>query len=161
MSEKINNEELKAMIANEIKEIGLHTTLNSESLEKIHNMVKNAYGLEKAKSEIPELIPESTDVVPGETPDPTIGQFPTTPEPIVTGSTEVQQTDNASLINNGIPTDLGTSGNIPAYNLEIPDFIKNIEPGKVIIFSQNELSEGGENLSNKPLRTYTNPDEKN
>jgi hypothetical protein len=158
MSEKINNEELKAMIANEIKEIGLHTVLNSESLNKIHNMVKNAYSLDKAKRDIPELIPEAMEPTPIETSGKAMGSFPTADTS--TGSTAAIQADSASVINNGVPTDMSTSGNIPAYAIEVPDFIKQIEPGKVIIFSQNELSEGGENLSNKPLRTFTNPDEK-
>lgn len=161
MSEKINNEELKAMIANEIKEIGLHTVLNNESLNKIHDMVKNAYSLDKAKRDIPELIPEAMEPTPIEASGPAMGAFPNTDTlSPSTGSTEVVQADSASVINNGVPTDLGTSGNIPTYALEVPDFIKQIEPGKVIIFSQNELSEGGENLSNKPLRTFTNPDDK-
>lgn len=160
MSNKINSEELKAMIANEIKDIGLHTVLNSEALKKIQEKVTDAYKLEKAKSDIPELIPEAMAPIPGETSGPALGSFPaTTSAEISTGNTETVS-DSVSIINNGVPVDNGTSGNIPAYGIEIPDFIKQIEPGKVIVFSQNELSEGGENLSNKPLRTYENPDVK-
>lgn len=159
MVDKINTEELKSMIANEIKDIGLHTVLNQEAMKKIQDKVMSAYNLDKAKSEIPELIPEAAAPIPAETSGPAMGSFPAaTAQDLQTGNTETQQVDSASPINNGMPIDAGTSGNIPAYGIEIPDFIKKIEPGKVIVFSQNELSEGGENLSNKPLRTYENPD---
>ena len=159
MVDKINTEEPKSMIANEIKDIGLHTVLNQEAMKKIQDKVMSAYNLDKAKSEIPELIPEAAAPIPVETSGPAMGSFPAaTAQDLQTGSTETQQVDSASPINNGMPIDAGTSGNIPAYGIEIPDFIKKIEPGKVIVFSQNELSEGGENLSNKPLRTYENPD---
>jgi hypothetical protein len=35
-----------------------------------------------------------------------------------------------------------------------------IEPGKIIVFDMNELSQGGENLSHTPFRTFENPDVK-
>lgn len=160
MSNKINTEELKAMIANEIKEIGLHTVLNQESMKKIQDKVMNAYNLDKAKKEIPEVIPEAVAPVPVMTSAPSLDSFPNVVEPeIATGNTE-SNIDSSASLNQATPVDMSTSGNIPAYKMEVPDFIKNIEPGKVIIFSQNELSEGGENLSNKPLRTFDNPDEK-
>ena len=41
---------------------------------------------------------------------------------------------------------------------EIPDFLKEVQPGKIIVFDFNELSVGGENLSNKPFKTMEDPD---
>lgn len=157
MSEKINIEELNAMIANEVKTINLHTVLTSEDLKKIQEKVMGAYKLEKAKNDIPEIIPENMSVL-----DIMQNDSPENSNSLTqTGNTETNteiNTDMASTINNGIPVDSGTSGNLSAYKVEMPEFINQIEPGKIIVFSQNELSEGGENLSNKPLRTYENPD---
>lgn len=42
-------------------------------------------------------------------------------------------------------------------NAVMPQFLQDVEPGKVIIFDENELSEGGENLSKKPFKTYDDP----
>lgn len=151
MSNRMNIDELKAMIANEIKSIGLHSVLGSDAVENIKNKVMKVYKHEKAVNEMPEIIPEAN--------------FPTAAEidgeaPVINTSMIDVSTPpvSAPVVNTNV--DSGTSGNIPAYTPELPEFMNNIEPGKVIIFSQNELSEGGENLSNKPLRTFSNPDEK-
>jgi len=152
MSAKINIDELKAMIANEIKEIGLHSVLGNDAIEKVKDKVVKTYNHEKAKNDVPELIPEAIAPIPGETPSSGLNQ--TTPETTIDSTVN---TDSTNLISNK-NIDSGTNGNIPAYTPELPEFMNNIEPGKVIVFSQNELSEGGENLSNKPLRTYENPD---
>ena len=41
---------------------------------------------------------------------------------------------------------------------EIPDFLKSVEPSKVFVYDFNELSVGGENLSNKPFKTIEDPE---
>lgn len=167
MSQKINMDELKAMIANKVKDIGLHDVLDETSIEKIKEKVMHKYNHDKAINEIPEIIPEAADspLSQSET-----GVFPGggfgTGEP--TGRTDMG--DVVSIEKVHIPfdgtqvpgqnVDAGTNGNIPAYTPELPSFLDKIEPAKVIIFSQNELSEGGENLSNKPLRTFEDPDVK-
>lgn len=148
MSEKMNIDELKAMIANEIKNIGLNSVLGSDAIESVKNKVMQQYKHEKAKSEVPEIIPEAIAPIPGET-----AGTDNAAEIIVPAEAPATPTITTNI-------DTGTSGNIPAYTPELPEFMNNIEPGKVIIFSQNELSEGGENLSNKPLRTFENPDQK-
>jgi hypothetical protein len=56
--------------------------------------------------------------------------------------------------------DQSTSGNIPSYEPALPSFMDKIDPAKIIVFDMNELSQGGENLSHKPLRTFENPDVK-
>lgn len=165
---QINTEQLKTMIASRIKEMDLNTVLDSDALEKIKNRVMNTYNSEKAQSEIPESISEAsfpanlgtteTSVFPG-------GGFGSG-EP--TGRTTMGDVTSIETVHTpydgtqvpGQNVDMSTTGNIPAYKPELPSFMDKIEPAKVIIFSQNELSEGGENLSNKPLRTFENPDEK-
>ena len=165
---QINTEQLKTMIASRIKEMDLNTVLDSDALEKIKERVMNTYKSEKVQSEIPESISESN--FPANLGTTEIGIFPGggfgSGEP--TGRTTMGDATSIETVHTpydgtqvpGQNVELGTTGNIPAYKPELPSFMNKIEPAKVIIFSQNELSEGGENLSNKPLRTFENPDEK-
>lgn len=158
MSNKINTEELKTIIANQIKLIGLNDVLDAAAIEKIQGRIMNVYNHEQAKNQIPEVIPEAV--------------FPSveTQNDIPNEVNSTGTTDSFSVeadMNNGDSTqqpgqniDRGTSGNIPGYVPELPLFMEKIEPAKVIVFSQNELSESGENLSNKPLRTFEDPDVK-
>lgn len=167
-SNQINIDGLKTMITNKIKEIGLNDVLDSAAVEKIKDRVMNAYNHDKAKSSLPDMIPEA--VVPNGMGQSETGIFPNggfgTGEP--TGRTSMDDTTSVEKIHipgdytqqPGQNIDASTTGNIPAYKPELPSFMDKIEPAKLIVFSQNELSEGGENLSNKPFRTYENPDMK-
>jgi len=157
MSHKINTNELKAMIANKVKDIGLNDILDDAAMEKIQSKVMSIYNLEKAKSQVPEIIPEANiptaeqGMIPNDTNGTTVGDAT---------SIETVHMPNDLTQTPGQNVDGGTTGNIIVYKPELPSFMEKIEPAKVIIFSQNELSEGGENLSNKPLRTYEDPDVK-
>jgi hypothetical protein len=152
MSEQINMDELKAMIANQIKTKGLNDVLDADAIEKVKDKVLSVYNLEKAKKDIPEMIPEAN--IPNQ-PDSAFGEEAREAQKIETPITPTDLTQQP-----GQNIDAGTTGNITAYTPELPSFMNQIEPGKVIIFSQNELSEGGENLSHKPLRTFEDPDVK-
>jgi len=44
------------------------------------------------------------------------------------------------------------------YEPELPDMIKNIEPGKIFVLDYLELDENGEQLSVKPFKTLEDPD---
>jgi len=46
------------------------------------------------------------------------------------------------------------------YIPSLPSFLDKIEPEKFIVFDRNELSVGGENLSNRSFRLVSNPDNK-
>lgn len=174
MSTQIDKEQLKTMIASKVKDMDLNAVLDAAAIEKIKERVMNVYNSEKAKSEIPEKISEAS--FPSNLGTTETGVFPANisltggtaivdPNKVTVGSTPVGSVETVPSPYDGtqVPgqnVDLGTTGNIPAYKPELPSFMDKIEPAKVIIFSQNELSEGGENLSNKPLRTFENPDEK-
>ena len=149
MTDQIKLSELKAMISASAKEKGLDGVLD---IEKIVKRVKERVELENAKKSIPQEISEvSNPELPQE-----IGKFPTE---VSMDNEEIKNMPNPE-INSPTPVDAGTTGNIPAYTPELPSFMDKIGPAKIIVFSQNELSEGGENLSNKPLRTFENPDVK-
>jgi hypothetical protein len=161
MTEKINIEELKVMIANEIKNEGLNEVLDSTAIDKIVKDILYKQNMDNAKNAIPEIIPEQTEAPPM--------AAPSNAMPKETGDTEVPtnkyytpsiDADNfgTGITNSTTQIDQSTSGNIPAYTPELPSFLNKIEPAKVIVFDMNELSHGGENLTNAPLRTFENPD---
>lgn len=165
-SSKMNIDELKTMIASEVKTIGLNDVLDASAIEKIKNRVMDAYNYEQAKNGIQEVIPEAVTAGMGNVES---GLFPgeygagvKTGETSVQGATSVEiPLDNYdSTQQPGQKIDIGTTGNIPSYTPELPSFLDKIEPAKVIIFSQNETSEGAENLTHKPLRTFSDPDVK-
>lgn len=166
MPNQMNIEELKTIIANKIKEIGLNDVLDAAAIEKIKDKVMSIHNHEQAKNTMPEVIPETvlpTGMGTSETgvfPEGGFGMEESTGSTSMTDATSVEK----SLYNGdftqqpGQNVDAGTTGNILSYKPELPSFMEKIEPAKVIIFSQNELSEGGENLTNKPLRTFSDPD---
>ncbi len=163
MSNKINTEELKTMIVGKIKEIGLNDVLDTAAVERIKDKVMGVYNHEKAKASISDVIPENT--IPAGMGVTEMGNFPKEETPVTGETVSIETTSVETPVNNydgtiqpGQNVDAGTTGNVPAYAPELPSFMNKIEPAKVIVFSQNELSESGENLTKKPLRTYEDPD---
>lgn len=163
MSNKINTEELKTMIVGKIKEIGLNDVLDTAAVERIKDKVMGVYNHEKAKASISDVIPENT--IPAGMGVTEMGNFPKEETPVTGETVSIETTSVETPVNNydgtiqpGQNVDAGTTGNVPAYSPELPSFMNKIEPAKVIVFSQNELSESGENLTKKPLRTYEDPD---
>lgn len=137
MKYKVNSEELDNMIANELRNVKLNNILDINKVkEKMEEKIKNM------KQEINELGNPSVSKVQ---PD-----FPYQKEVLQTEKPEQKQPEQSNTtLDNKIKPRIAT--------FEIPDFLKNIEPGHVIIFDRNELSEGGENLTNKPFKTYNDP----
>lgn len=157
MSLKINQEQLKTMIANQIKDMNLHDILDSAAIETIQTRIKDAYSHQKAVSEVPDMIPEA--ITPSISSDEVANTEPNEEENIITATSVEKALPPTDLTQqSGQNIDSGNTGNIPSYKPELPSFLDKIEPAKIIIFSQNELSEGGENLSHKPLRTFSDPD---
>lgn len=149
MTEKITVSELKNMVSKSISEKGLEGFLD---VDKIVSKVRERVNLENAKKSIPQEISEvSNPALPTE-----MDKFPNEMEKDAEEIANMQ----TPQVNTPTPVDMGTTGNISAYTPELPSFMDKIGPAKVIIFSQNELSESGENLTNKPLRTFENPDVK-
>jgi hypothetical protein len=144
-------QQLKDMIHDQVSQMNLEGVLDDSAIEQIKLKVMSAYNHEKAINEIPEIIPEMDESNSDEN---------TMLENEFNENPEVVDTEADSVQINGQKIDQGTSGNIPAHTPELPYFLDKVQPGKLIIFNQNELSEGGENLSNKPIRTFADPDVK-
>jgi hypothetical protein len=157
MSNKITKEEVRNLITKEIKEKDLNEVLSSEVIDKIKDRVVSKITKDKAVNDIPEFVSElDIPSSPGGT-----REFPDSNELAVSPSNDTGMNDKegVNIPAGSEPTDTPyepTEG----YTPELPSFLDKVEPGKVIVFDYNELSEGGENLTKKPLRQYDNPDEK-
>jgi hypothetical protein len=139
MKYKLNSEELQNMIAKELRDIKLNNVLDIEQVKsKIKEKIKDMNG----KEEINELGNPSISKVQPDFPKEEIQQ---------------QQPDNNDQIKKDVQTNSDNKIKPRIATFEIPDFLKNIEPGEIIIFNRDELSEGGENLTNKPFKTYADP----
>lgn len=163
MAENINLEELKAMVANQIKNDGLNEVLNNINIEEIAKNILFKSQKEQAQNAIPDIIPEQVEGGSLTTSDsgmPTeINKEEEPSAKYYTPSTNLNDFGTGTT-NSPDQIDQSTSGNIPAYTPELPSFMNKIDPGKVIVFDMNELSQGGENLSHTPFRTFENPDVK-
>lgn len=161
MSEKISIEELKVMIANQIKNENLNEVLDTANIEEIARNILNKQKRQSAVDAIPDVIPENTEspaMATSLTSIPTPDSDQSIPSSkYFTPSNELSDFGTGTT-NTPNQIDQNTSGNIPSYEPQLPSFMDKIEPAKVIVFDMNELSEGGENLSHKPLRTFENPD---
>jgi len=161
MEHNINLEELDALIAQEIRNKGLESTLNFKTIkERIMQQLSNSQ-----EQNINELETPAIEDSPREFPsNPTINS--TSPSNNINNNTQnapqqtggTQTTDIQFKEKGGEP--LGQQSEPIVATTELPDFLKNIEHGKVIIFDYNELGDSGENLSKKPLRSFDNPDER-
>lgn len=162
MAEKINIDELKAMIANQIKNENLHEVLDSANIEEIARNILSKHKRDDAVNAIPDVIPENTEAPVMAT---SLVAMPKPEEDDVPTARYFNPSNNLDNFGTGTTNspnqiDQSTSGNVPSYEPALPSFMDKIEPAKVIVFDMNELSEGGENLSHKPLRTFENPDVK-
>lgn len=150
MKQKLTQNEINALIAKEIREKGLNEVIKLETIrERVYKKIKE---MNQGKEKINEL----------ENPAP-VGSGVAFPrdneEQSMQAPQIVQSVDKGVGMTPGSqPTEVPFAPRVATQ--EIPDFLKNVEPGKIIVFSYNELSEGGENLTNKPFRTLANPEEK-
>lgn len=162
MAEKINIDELKVMIANQIKNENLHEVLDSANIEEIARNILGKHKRDNAVNAIPDMIPENTEAPVMATnavsmPKP---EEDTVPAARYFNPSNGLEDFGTGTTNSPNQVDQSTSGNIPSYEPALPSFMDKIDPAKIIVFDMNELSQGGENLSHKPLRTFENPDVK-
>ena len=149
--EKMTMAQLKNEIALSIRENKLNNFLSMEDITK--RVVKKIQESENFRGLIPELE------------NPTIakqsGTFPQEEELKSTVEAEKNETKKTVAQSSKIeqPIDqLPPPEKALEYVPELPDMIKNVENGKLIVFDYNEIDENGENLSNKPFRTFEDPD---
>jgi hypothetical protein len=162
MAEKLNIDELKAMIANQIKNENLNEVLDSVNIEEIARNILGKHKRDNAVNAIPDMIPENTEAPAMAT---SAVSMPKPEDDVVPAARYFNPSNGLEDFGTGTTNspnqvDQSTSGNIPSYEPALPSFMDKIDPAKIIVFDMNELSQGGENLSHKPLRTFENPDVK-
>lgn len=162
MAEKLNIDELKVMIANQIKNENLNEVLDSVNIEEIARNILGKHKRDNAVNAIPDMIPENTEAPAMAT---SAVSMPKPEDDVVPAARYFNPSNGLEDFGTGTTNspnqvDQSTSGNIPSYEPALPSFMDKIDPAKIIVFDMNELSQGGENLSHKPLRTFENPDVK-
>lgn len=158
MERTINQDEVNALLAAEIRKTGLNDAIKLDMvrekvMQKIQEMSKGISEMENpAVAQGPTTFPNSQDDEEKFSPAPGVQQVDselpgTGMEPIsVVGMEAGAQPLNVAYE--------PKTAIIP----QVPDFLKDVEPGKIFIYDFNELSVGGENLSNKTFKTMEDPD---
>lgn len=149
----INQEEVNALLASEIRKMGLDGALKLNTVKE--RVMKKIQEMSLGTQEVNEMENPAVAQGPTKFPNPAEDeekfhvapniQTPATAAPKVGMEAGVQPLNTPMEPKTAI---------IP----EIPDFLKEVQPGKIIVFDFNELSVGGENLSNKPFKTMEDPD---
>lgn len=156
MSEKINYEELKTLIANQIKSENLHEVLPEDAIERIKEKILSQHAkIDGAK--IPEVVSEiDSKAFPFNTEN---GVFPNEEEVnseqiIASGATDSFNVDSGEA-------PIGISFEpVMGYTPELPEMLKKATPEDLFVFDFNELGQSGENLSYKAMRLMNDPDVK-
>jgi len=150
MEKTINQDEVNALLAAEIRKVGLN----------------DAIKLDKVKEKVMQKIKEMNQSM-NEMENPAVAQGPSTfpnPEEDEERFKVAPDINQPNIEAPKIGMEAGTQPlGVPsepkiAIIPEVPDFLKDVEPGKIFVYDFNELSVGGENLSNKPFKTMENPD---
>lgn len=168
MVKKINQDNLRNLIVTGIRDNGFDDFFDEETIKSIQERMMNILKFEKNKKEVSEIIPESE-----------LNTFRRNPNgfPYDSSSDEIKNSVVTNTFSNngndltGVGKEPGSESTetsfqpitpeigTPIQNTEDNSFLNKIEPSKFIVFDWNEVaSVSGENLSNKPLRKFENPD---
>lgn len=158
MSKQMNIEELKTLIAKEIKSKNLHQSLPEDAVEKIKNKILSVRDHGDSQN-MPDVVSElDTPTLNYPTDDtasfPDQSQVIASPEQQidVSGSTDSFQVAAGSE-QTGQPSQ-PTTGYMP----ELPTMLQKAEPSELFVFRYNDVVNNSENLSNKPMRLMDEPD---
>jgi len=160
MSKQMNIEELKVLIANNIKEENLQDVLPEDAINKIKDKILFFRNRESAKEnakEIPNIVSEldvlSMPLGSGENKFPDENQALSSPEnPSLTANT-----NNFFMSPGSQPTEQMSEPKM-GYTPELPEILKKAEPAEVFVFKYTDINQTGENLTYKPFRLMDDPD---
>lgn len=175
---KITSREIEEMIRNKMKEKGLpETEINEELINTIKNKIINTTNTKKTDDVEKDVTVDVSANTPTETPGeiPDIISTTTIKDPKSQelakkeGSLEEKEHELENKENElkqkeheiGIrKAELKQKEEELSYVPELPKIFDKIGPEKMFVFNMNEISVGGEKLSQTPLRLVVNPDEK-
>jgi hypothetical protein len=151
----MNENEIQTLIANEIRNMNLNDAIDLDGVKK--KVMEKIHQLNNSSEEISEM--ENPAVAQGPT------EFPYEEEEeedreSFQAAPKIASNEPTQKIGRESGSDSLTGSTEPKRAIvpEVPDFLKEVEPEKVFIYDTNELSVGGENLSNKPFKTLRNPE---
>ncbi len=160
MSQQINIEELKTLIANGIRQENLDGSLPEDAIEKIKDKIL-AFKKREAAKEIPNIVSElDTPTLPAG--GNVGGVFPDQSQIGVSPEQQLNLTGNTEdffIAPGSSPTE-EPSIPVVGYTPELPEMLKKAEPSELFVFQYNDIGESGENLSYKALRLMDDPDTK-
>lgn len=162
MENHLTQEELRQMVVNSIRENGLSDIFKDGNINDIVNEIVNDYKVSRESEAAPsEVIPEggyfSADSIAPITS--VQNDFP--------DEDEILSNQTPDTIEHDIDMEVGQeAGEAPTeqpiepvmYRPELPLELQAKEPSEFIVWDYNELSVGGENLTNKPFGTLENPE---
>lgn len=155
---KLNIEELKTLIANQMKNEKLHNSLPDDTIEIIKDKILARYKKDSAQG-IPDVVSEidttSLSINTNDRKFPDERETVASPENNLTG-----ETTSTIYVDAGASPTEQISKPIMGYSPELPDILKKAEPAELFIFNYNDIGENGENLSLKPMRLMNDPDVK-
>jgi hypothetical protein len=146
---KISDDQLGTIIADQIRKSGLNDIFDDSVMESIKQKLKDEYRRMKSLPE--ELIPEGEAL-------PATNSFPYEEEQDTMMTTPVAPAVEPALEAGAEPT--GQAYPPKVFTPELPDVLRNVEAEKLVVMELNDITENGENLSNKPFRSMDNIDEK-
>lgn len=154
MSSKLNIEELKTLIANNIREENLHGALPDDAIERIKNKILAIRDRESGK-EISNIVSEEIA-----SPEHNLGNtFPEESQIESSPNQQVSMSGNSAPINYSSDIQVGQMVEPKmGYTPELPEMLKKAEPAELFVFQYNDIGASGENLSNKPMRLMDEPD---
>jgi len=158
MAKQMNIEELKALIANGIREQNLHEALPEGAVEIIKEKILSMRDKDSAE-QIPEVVSEASPNYGAgqEEGMPDARELVASPEQQVniSGSTQPEVFVDAGAVT----TDTSVEPTM-GYTPELPEILKKSAPAELFVFQYNDIGESGENLSYKPMRLMDDPDVK-
>jgi hypothetical protein len=176
---KITTSKIEEMILNKIKEKGIpDSEISEETINKIKDKIKQEVNKTKPATEDKEDIvlnvsQETPTETPGEAPSPVStttevnpeteqiykkeGEVEEKEEELKNKEIELQQKEE-ELIQKA--AELNRKEEELAYKPKMPVFLNNFGTEKMFIFDTNQISVGGEKLSQTPFNLILNPDVK-
>lgn len=143
----VNQDEINALLAAEIRKVGLNDAIKLDIVkDKVMKKIQEMQGMNEMEN---PAVAQGPTTFPN--PEEDEEQFKIAPD--VVPPTEVP---NVGMEAGTQPLNVAIEPKM-AIIPEVPDFLKEVEPGKIFVYDFNELSVGGENLSNKPFKTMEDP----
>ena len=161
MKKRISIEEIEGMIKEKLKQNGVLEVISQEKISEIKNKIKDILDagkkLDEQEIDNPTVQTNNPNITVKSTQDPEKTE-------VIKKETELDIKEK-ELINKEIELEdkekkLEDKENELSYKPELPEILRSIKPGEIIVFNTNELSLGFENLSNRKFRLKTDPDDK-